>query len=57
MSNDLVMLTPKEVAIIKAEIDRLERAHKDCSDSGLTKWIEAAIEEQKRKLASGNNPK
>jgi hypothetical protein len=51
------MLTPKEVAIIKAEIDRLERAHKDCSDSGLTKWIEAAIEEQKMKLASDNNPR
>jgi len=51
------MLTPREVAIIKAEIDRLEKARKDCSDSGLTKWIEAVIEEQKKKLASVNSPK
>ena len=51
------MLTPKDVAIIKAEIDRLEKARKDCSDSGLTKWIEAAIEKQKRKLASDSNPR
>jgi hypothetical protein len=50
--NDLVMLKPAEVAAIKAEIDRLERALKDCSDSGLRKWIEAAIEKQKQKLAS-----
>jgi hypothetical protein len=48
--NDLVMLKPEEVAVINAEIDRLERA-KDCSDSGLRKWIEAAIEKQKQKLA------
>jgi len=56
--NDLVMLKPEEVAVINAEIDRLERALKDCSDSGLRKWIEAAIEKQKqkRKLASGNSP-
>jgi len=56
--NDLVMLKPEEVAAINAEIDRLERALKDCSDSGLRKWIEAAIEKQrqKQKLASGNNP-
>jgi hypothetical protein len=56
--NDLVMLKPEEIAAINAEIDRLEKALKDCSDSGLRKWIEAAIEKQKRKqkLASGNNP-
>ena len=50
------MLKPEEVAVINAEIDRLEKARKDCSDSGLRKWIEAVIEEQKKKLASGNNP-
>ena len=55
--NDLVMLKPEEVAVINAEIDRLERALKDCSDSGLRKWIEAAIVNQKGKLASGNDPK
>jgi hypothetical protein len=54
--NDLVMLKPEEVAVINAEMDRLERALKDCSDSGLRKWIKAAIENQKQKLASGNNP-
>jgi hypothetical protein len=55
--NDLVMMTPEEVAIIKAEIDRMERARKDCTDSGIRKWIDAVIEKQKEKLASGNNPK
>ena len=54
--NDLIMLKPEEVAVINAEMDRLERALKDCSDSGLRKWIKAAIENQKQKLASGNNP-
>jgi len=51
------MLTPREVAIIKAEIDRLEKARKDCSDSGLKRWIETEIEKQKKKLVSeqGNN--
>jgi len=34
----------------------LEKALKDCTDSVLRKWIEAVIEEQKKKLASGNNP-
>jgi hypothetical protein len=51
------MLTPEEVAIINAEIDRMEKAHKDCTDSGIKRWIEAVIEKQKEKLASGNNPK
>ena len=54
--NDLVMLKPEEVAIIKAEIDRLEKGRKDCADSGLRKWIEGAIEKQNQELASGNNP-
>lgn len=53
--SDLVMLKPEEVAVIKAEIDRLEKALKDCSDSSLRKWIEAAIEKQKQKLASDTN--
>jgi hypothetical protein len=34
----------------------LEKARKDCTDSGLRKWIEAVIEKQKQQLASGNNP-
>ena len=51
------MLSPAEIATVRAEIERLEEARKDCTDSGLRKWIEAAIEKQKEKLASGNNPK
>jgi hypothetical protein len=42
--------------MIQAEIERLEKVRKDCTDSGLGKWIEAEIEKQKEKLASGNNP-
>jgi len=45
------MLSPSEIATIRAEIERLEEALKNCYDNGLRKWIEAAIEEQKKKLA------
>ena len=45
-----------EIATIRAELERLERALKNCADSGLRKWIEGAIEKQKQNLASGNNP-
>ena len=38
--------------MIRAEIERLEKALKNCADSGLRKWIEVVIEEQKKKLAS-----
>jgi hypothetical protein len=51
------MLSREEIATIRDEIERLEKARKDCTDSGLRKWIEAAIENQKGKLASGNDPK
>jgi len=45
------------IPTIRAELERLENARKDCTDSGLRKWIESAIEKQKQKLASeqGNN--
>jgi hypothetical protein len=46
------MLSPAEIATIRAEIERLEKARKDCTDSGLRKWIEAVIEKQKKKLTS-----
>jgi hypothetical protein len=41
-----------EIATIRAEIERLEKALKNCADGGLREWIEAVIEEQKKKLAS-----
>jgi hypothetical protein len=50
------MLSPGEIATVQAEIERLEKARKDCTDSGIRKWIEAVIEEQKQRLASGNIP-
>jgi hypothetical protein len=50
------MLSPAEIATVRDEIERLEKARKDCTDSGLRRWIEAEIEKQKQKLASGNNP-
>jgi hypothetical protein len=51
------MLSPAEITMVRAELERLEKARNDCTDSGLRKWIEAAIEKQKEKLASGNDPK
>jgi hypothetical protein len=42
------MFSSAEIATIRAEIERLEKALDDCADSGLRKWIEGAIEKQKR---------
>jgi hypothetical protein len=53
----LAMLSPGEISTVQAEIEKLEKARQDCTDSGLRKWIDAVIEEQKKKLTSGNNPK
>jgi hypothetical protein len=50
------MLSPGEIAIIKAEIKRLEEARKDCTDGGIRQQIDVWIEEQKKKLASGDKP-
>ena len=49
------MLSPGEIAKIKirTDIERLERARDQCADTGIRKLIEAWIEEQKQKLASG----
>jgi len=46
------MLSLGEVAQIKAEIERLERLRKECTDTGIRNRIEAWIEAEKRKLAS-----
>jgi hypothetical protein len=48
-----MMLSPGEIATIKAEIKRLEEARKDCRDGGIRKQIDVWIEEQKKKLAYG----
>jgi hypothetical protein len=40
-----------EIALIKAEIERLEKLREECADSGIRKLIEAWIEAEKKKLA------
>jgi hypothetical protein len=57
LANGNNMLSPGEIAIIKAEIKRLEEARKDCADGGIRKQIEVWIAEQKKILASENDPK
>jgi len=51
------MLSPGEIAQIKAEIERLEHLREECRDSGIQKVIEAWIATAKEKLESGRNPK
>lgn len=53
---DLAMLSPGEIAKIKADIERLEKARNECRDKPIRELIEAWIKEQKQKLASGTNP-
>jgi hypothetical protein len=45
------MLSPGEIAQVRAEIKRLEQALEECRDEGIRKRIMAWIEEQKQKLA------
>jgi hypothetical protein len=52
MQAKLAMLSPGEMAFIKAEIERLEKARQECNDSGLQKVIDAWIEEEKKKLSA-----
>ena len=47
------MFSRAEIAKIKAVIEELEKARDNCNDSGIRKLIEAWIEEQKKRLASG----
>jgi hypothetical protein len=44
------MLSPEEIAKIRADIVRLEKAREACAHSGIRKLIEDWIEEQKQKL-------
>jgi hypothetical protein len=46
------MLSPGDIAKIKADIERLEKVRDECADSGIRKLIEAWIEEQKQIAAS-----
>ena len=44
------MLSPGEIAQIKAEIERLEKLHEEFTDSGIKKLIEAWIEAEKKEV-------
>ena len=46
------MLSSGEIAKIRAEIERLEKAREECNDGGIQKRIEAWIKEQQQKLES-----
>jgi hypothetical protein len=46
------MLSPSDKATIKAEIERLQNAQKECTDGGIRAKIDVWIEVEKRKLAS-----
>ena len=47
------MLSPADIARIKTEIEKLEKALSGCTDSGLRAQIIAWIEKEKTKLADG----
>jgi len=51
------MISRTDVAVIRAEIERLEKARDECTDSGLQRRIDAWIEEQKRRLVSEGGSK
>jgi hypothetical protein len=44
------MLSPGEIAKIKADIEKLDKARHVCADSGVRQLMEAWIEEEKKKL-------
>jgi len=46
----LVMLSRGEVAIIRAEIERLEKALRECTDGGIRDRVKLWIEAEKKKL-------
>ena len=49
-----VMLSRGDVAIIRAEIEKLEKALRECADGGIQDRIKAWIEEEKKKLLAGD---
>jgi hypothetical protein len=44
------MLSEAEVAIIRAEIERLEKALRECADGGIRDRIKRWIEDEKKTL-------
>lgn len=51
------MIPRNEVAAIRSEIERLQKARHECADTGLQKRIDMWIEEQKRKLVGEGRSK
>jgi hypothetical protein len=51
------MISRTEVAVIRSEIERLQKARNECTDSGLQQRIDAWIEEEKRKLVAEDSSK
>jgi hypothetical protein len=49
------MLSAGEIAQIKDEIMRLEKAREACTDNCIRQTIKTWIDEKKRRLASGIN--
>jgi hypothetical protein len=49
------MLSPEEVAMIEAEIERLEKARKAFPDGSVQTMIDEWNDEQKRKLIQDKN--
>jgi hypothetical protein len=47
------MLSPGDLAFLRAEIARLEKALTECTDSGIRKQIEVWIDDNKKKLLAG----
>jgi hypothetical protein len=47
------MLSPGDIAFLKSEIERLEKARRKCTDSGIRQQIEVWIDDNKKKLHAG----
>jgi len=51
------MISRTDVAVIRAEIERRQKAHRECTDSGVQKQINAWIEEENRSWSPRIVPK
>jgi hypothetical protein len=49
------MLSPGDRATIKAEIEKLQKAQRECTDSRIQTQIDAWIEEQKQAIIDGKD--